>query len=292
MRVVEGKKVTKRAKTILGILIGAGLLSLIGTISVPAVILCGMGPRFITSGYDEAQNTNEIYVETMCIFRRRIHLTENIDGNASTSSAAWSPDRKQIVFVVSDKESHNRDIFVVTSNGREHRQLTRNQGRNLRPDWSPDGSRLAFESDRDGNKEIYVMNADGSDQINLTNDKADDTEPSWAPEGIDTVFRPNAADDYIAFTTNRGGDSEVYVMNVADRSVANLTNDSEKEDRIVDWLDDGSVVFDSVPVGDSLGGTGMMTIIYADGTKEKVSGRLRDPQLSNPFWWWAGKRRE
>jgi hypothetical protein len=36
------------------------------------------------------------------------------------------------------------------------------------PVWSPDGSKIAFYSDRDGNEEIYVMNADGTDQTNLT----------------------------------------------------------------------------------------------------------------------------
>jgi hypothetical protein len=36
-------------------------------------------------------------------------------------------------------------------------------------DWSPDGARIAFDTDRDGNQRIYVMNADGSGQVNLTN---------------------------------------------------------------------------------------------------------------------------
>jgi TolB protein len=49
------------------------------------------------------------------------------------------------------------------------------------PSWSPDGSRIAFISHRDGNHEIYMMDADGSNQTNLTNDAARDTNPSWSP---------------------------------------------------------------------------------------------------------------
>ena len=44
--------------------------------------------------------------------------------------------------------------------------------------WSPDGSRIAFASDRDGNFEVYVMNADGSGQTNLTDDPSRDIDPA------------------------------------------------------------------------------------------------------------------
>ena len=50
------------------------------------------------------------------------------------------------------------------------------------PAWSPDGSRIAFTSDRDGNLEIYVMNADGSGLTNLTNNPAEDLMAAWSPE--------------------------------------------------------------------------------------------------------------
>ena len=48
--------------------------------------------------------------------------------------------------------------------------------------WSPDGSKIAFVSDRDGNDEIYVMNADGSNQTRLTNNTVTDISPVWSPE--------------------------------------------------------------------------------------------------------------
>ncbi len=70
------------------------------------------------------------------------------------------------------------------------------------PSWSPDGSRIAFTSSRDGNDEIYVMNADGSALTRLTNNSATDIEPAWSPDG-----------SRIAFVRGSGPSSELYVMN-------------------------------------------------------------------------------
>ena len=49
----------------------------------------------------------------------------------------------------------------------EERQLTDNDSEDGFPDWSPDGNKIVFESDRDGDVEIFVMNADGSDVVSL-----------------------------------------------------------------------------------------------------------------------------
>jgi Tol biopolymer transport system component len=46
--------------------------------------------------------------------------------------------------------------------------------------WSPDGTKIAFSSAKDGNLEIYLMNAaDGSGQTRLTNNTAAEAEPDW-----------------------------------------------------------------------------------------------------------------
>jgi dipeptidyl aminopeptidase/acylaminoacyl peptidase len=54
----------------------------------------------------------------------------------------------------------------MDTDGANVRQLTLATGRTV-PQWSPDGQRISFSSDRDGDSEIYVMNADGSDQRRL-----------------------------------------------------------------------------------------------------------------------------
>ncbi len=59
--------------------------------------------------------------------------------------------------------------------------LTNAVGLDDQPAWSPDGTKIAFRSNRDGNFEIYVMNVDGTGQTRLTNDPAEDTDPAWRP---------------------------------------------------------------------------------------------------------------
>ena len=83
----------------------------------------------------------------------------------------------------------------------------------MSPSWSPDGSRIAFASERDGSFEIYVMNADGGGQTRLTRNLESDLDPAWSPDGRS-----------IAFTTNRDGNNELYLMS-ADGTRADAAHD-------------------------------------------------------------------
>ena len=49
--------------------------------------------------------------------------------------------------------------------------------------WSPDGQRVAFDSDMEGNFDAYVVRARGGKPIRLTTDSADDVAPSWSRDG-------------------------------------------------------------------------------------------------------------
>ncbi len=60
--------------------------------------------------------------------------------------------------------------------------------------WSPDGSRIAFDSERDGNRDIYLTDADGRRVQRLTDDPANDGSPTWSPTG-----------DRLAFSSDRDG---------------------------------------------------------------------------------------
>jgi Tol biopolymer transport system component len=77
-------------------------------------------------------------------------------------------------------------IFVTR--GGELVQITDSDGSELAPAWSPDHTRIAFQSNRDGNWEVYVANADGTDVERLTHDDADDGEPDWSPDGKRIAF--------------------------------------------------------------------------------------------------------
>ena len=69
----------------------------------------------------------------------------------------------------------------MNADGSGQTNLTSHPAFDIEPAWSPDGTKLAFWSGRDGNPEIYAMNADGSGQTNLTNHPASDGRPAWQP---------------------------------------------------------------------------------------------------------------
>jgi len=96
----------------------------------------------------------------------------NLTGNpANDNRPAWSPDGKRIVFD-SDREGNveitvmdaggtggtlltaNFEIYVMNADGTGQTRLTTNPAHDVDPAWSPDGSHIAFASDRAGNDEI------------------------------------------------------------------------------------------------------------------------------------------
>ena len=113
--------------------------------------------------------------------------------------------------------------------------LTNNIADDHNSAWSPDGQKIAFESDRDGsNEEIYVMNAaDGTNQTNLTNSPAGGNwGPSWSPDG-----------SKIAFQSDRDGNREIYVMNADGTNQTRLTNSASFDDSPSFSPDGGKIAF-------------------------------------------------
>ncbi len=125
-------------------------------------------------------------------------------------------------------------VLAVAPTPQPATRLTFHDAFDSGPDWSPDGRRIAFASDRDGNREIYVMNADGFGVTRLTVNDAIDSSPAWSPDGR-----------RIAFHSTRDGNWEVYVMNADGSGVTRLTN-NDARDWHPEWSPDGrSIVFDS-----------------------------------------------
>lgn len=77
----------------------------------------------------------------------------------------------------------NTELFVMNADGSGVAQLTHSPYGDIEPAWSPDGSRVAFQSNRDGTFEIYVIGADGTGETRLTFNPARDSYPSWTADG-------------------------------------------------------------------------------------------------------------
>ena len=88
-----------------------------------------------------------------------------------TSDPDYSPDGSKIIFSTL-YPGNDYQIWVVPAAGGTPVRLTNNASADVDAVWSPDGTKIAFASDRDGNFEIYTMNADGTNQTRITNDPA------------------------------------------------------------------------------------------------------------------------
>jgi TolB protein len=159
------------------------------------------------------------------------------------------------------------------------------------PFWSPDGSRIVFQSNRiDENSEIYVMNADGSGLVRLTSAPGDDLTPAWSPDG-----------EWIVFQSHRDGNPEIYRMRPDGSEQVNLTND-RVEDSHPKWSPDSRrIIFDRPVDGDNdeiwemdIDGGDLRRItddpsrdtyssISPDGARIVWRRRFRDPEAEGGF---------
>ncbi len=115
-----------------------------------------------------------------------------------------SPDGGLLVYA-STQHRQTSDLYAKRVNSRVVTQLTNDPADDAMPAVSPDGTRIAFASNRAGNWDIYVMPVNGGNAVQITDDPADEINPSWSPDGRSLVF-------------GRGGNGGRWEMWVADTS--------------------------------------------------------------------------
>ncbi len=138
----------------------------------------------------------------------------------------------------------NWDIYVINPDGTNRVRLLSTPVNEWSPAWSPDGSRIVFESGGHGSLyDLYTMNADGTDVVRLTFTEEDEMGPSWSPDG-----------GMIIFCTNRDGDPdnyEIYTMNADGTNQTRLTNTPEFSDIDCSWSPNGEKILFSSGGGDN-----------------------------------------
>ena len=83
----------------------------------------------------------------------------------------------------------NFEIYVMGADGGNRENLSNHPVDDKQPDWSPDGTKIAFISNRNlGVYQIYVMDADGTNQIRLTDGPRRKQDPDWSPDGKQIAF--------------------------------------------------------------------------------------------------------
>ena len=141
---------------------------------------------------------------------RRVTVSRTINTNP-----AWSADGRAVAYT--SWLTGFPDVFVShLFEGRLTRPADGNiEDHNFLPAFSPDGTQIAFNSNRDDNNDIYVANVDGSNVRRLTNNPAIDTSPTWSPNS-----------QQIAFTSDRTGSPQIYVIGADGTGLRRLTYES------------------------------------------------------------------
>jgi len=181
--------------------------------------------------YSDRDGNGEIYVMN-ADGTGQTRLTYNA---AYDDGAVWSPDGTKIAFST-DRDGgccptpQHHEIYVMNADGSGQTNLTNNSEPDGAANWSPDGTKIAFNKRVGLNHEIYVMNADGSGQTNLTNNSEPDGAANWSPDGTK-----------IAFNKRVDLNHEIYVMNADGTGQTNLTNTPANEGQTA-WSPDGTKI--------------------------------------------------
>ncbi len=126
-----------------------------------------------------------------------------------------------------------QELYTMRPDGSAKTRLTNNADTDDYPAFSPDGTKIAFKSNRGGDgvnqpsgdpdNEIWVMKAAPESATNipvrLTNNDATDADPNWSPDGSKIVFASGRADS----------DGDIYIMNADGTGQKRLTTSSSND---------------------------------------------------------------
>ncbi len=139
----------------------------------------------------------------------------------TSMAIALSPDKRTLVIDLQG------GLWTLPVAGGAARRISDEYGDARQPAWSPDGTRIAFQSYRDGMWRIWSSAPDGSGAKALTSGPFDDREPHWSPDG-----------KTIAFSSDRSGNYDIWTLDVASGAIKQVTRD-EGNDFLPAWSPDG-----------------------------------------------------
>ena len=153
--------------------------------------------------------------------------------NVQDRFAVWSPDSTRIAWW--SRRVGNYDIWVtdVLDDPKQQAKIQKNltpdsDATDRNPRFSPDGTKILFESKREGDWELFVMDSDtGKNIVPVTQNEKTERNGSWSRDG-----------KKILFESVRDGNFEIYVIDADGNNPVNLTN-NPKSDTFARWSPNG-----------------------------------------------------
>jgi TolB protein len=199
------------------------------------------------------------------------------------SGASFLPKDAGFLLTISNAESArgNPDIYRMSSDGSDLTRLTEGprSSMNIEPALSPDGTKIAFSSDRSGLPMIYIMNLDGTDIKRITFAGSYNSTPRWSPDGKRIVFAGYDKDQTI-----KTGHFDLFSMDADGTNMIRLTSSKKANSKPANnespsFSPDGrQVLFLS-----DRSGNNQLYLVSADGQEERrITFDKYD--YSKPIW--------
>ncbi|WP_420635654.1 amidohydrolase family protein [Candidatus Palauibacter sp.] len=173
-------------------------------------------------------------------------------------AATVSPDGSRMVLDLQGT------LWVMDAGGGEARAITDMYYDARQPQWAPDGSRIVFQSFRDGRWHIWSIRPDGSDPVQHTFGPYDEREPAYSPDGGSIVF-----------ASDRSGNYDIWTLDLG-RGVTSQVTDAPSHEFTPQWSHDG----DALAYASSRDG-GAIVVRGTDGSGQVVAAI---PGAVSPAW--------